>query len=458
MVVGSLVVGMCLGVLGWTGALVEFVGGPAAAGTEERKSTVLLVAVLAIYAVDFAINAVQACCRSLIVDMLALEHQQLGSAWAARMSAFGHVVGYGVGSIDLVTLMERYGLAAVGGRTQFQKMICVSILGLWGCVGVTCWGVSERRLVSTGSEAKESAWVVLKGLWRRSWGLPRRMRLITYTQFWVWIGWFPFLFFGSLWVGETYVRYEADGITNEKDKLALIGRLGSTALVWFSFVTFASSLVLPRLVRSPEGEVGEKFTPRPPDWITHSFVGKMKIGKPDLVMAWMLSNLAFAFIMFWAPAVRSLRGATILVAACGVPWSVSGWAPFAEMGAEINKMGRICESKGEEDDFEMQRARTSSDGLLLSHRTEQPNESPNGELAGVYLGILNVWTTLPQFVGTFISWIVFSILEPNKDDKNKEGQLLKSEEGPNSIAVCFFIGALCALVAGESARRLRKIS
>lgn len=47
-----------------------------------------------IYVVDFAINAVQACCRALIVDTLPVSRQQIGSAWASRMIAVGNIAGY----------------------------------------------------------------------------------------------------------------------------------------------------------------------------------------------------------------------------------------------------------------------------------------------------------------------------------------------------------------------------
>ena len=85
--------------------------------------------------------------------------------------------------------------------------------------------------------------------------------------------------------------------------------------------------------------------------------------------------------------------------------------------------------------------------------------SSTGELAGIYLGILNLFTTLPQFVGTFISMIVFSILEPGKspeltDDKDEH----HSTEGVNAIAVCLFIGACSTIVAAEATRRLRFVS
>ena len=53
MVVGSIVVGLCLLVLGWTIEIVgHFVKDP-----ETRKEYTIALAVLSIYAVDFAINA-----------------------------------------------------------------------------------------------------------------------------------------------------------------------------------------------------------------------------------------------------------------------------------------------------------------------------------------------------------------------------------------------------------------
>jgi len=45
-----------------------------------RKLT-LVLAVLALYATDFSINAVQCSSRSLIVDTLPTVKQQIGSAW-----------------------------------------------------------------------------------------------------------------------------------------------------------------------------------------------------------------------------------------------------------------------------------------------------------------------------------------------------------------------------------------
>ena len=77
MLVGSVLVAACLVTLGWA---KEIVGHFVKEG-EFRRSCTVALAVVAIYAVDFAINAVQACCRSLIVDTLPIAKQQTGSAW-----------------------------------------------------------------------------------------------------------------------------------------------------------------------------------------------------------------------------------------------------------------------------------------------------------------------------------------------------------------------------------------
>ena len=86
--------------------------------------------------------------------------------------------------------------------------------------------------------------------------------------------------------------------------------------------------------------------------------------------------------------------------------------------------------------------------------------SGSGESSGKYLGIMNLYTTLPQFVGTGISYCVFSLLEPGKSpelSKETAPEEQHSTDGPNAIAVCLFIGALSATVAAVSTRRLKRL-
>ncbi|PGH23860.1 hypothetical protein AJ80_02108 [Polytolypa hystricis UAMH7299] len=497
MVIGSFVVGLCLLVMGWASEIVAvFV--PAG---ETRKNVTIVVAVLSIYAVDFAINRiVQACCRSLIVDTLPIPQQQLGSAWASRMAAIGHLIGYAIGSVDMVGI---FGTAM--GDSQFKQMTVIAALALIFSVLVTSYAVNERVLVSVrDADRKIGVRRILSQLFRTTVNLPPRIRAICWAQFWAWIGWFPFLFYSTTWVGETYFRYEAPKSTAEKsDTLGEVGRLGSLSLVVFSTITFISSVLLPFGVLSPESK-RSTYTPRPPLGIIR-LLNKISFVRPDLQTAWMISHLMFAATMIFAPFSRSLGFTTFLVALCGIPWAVSCWAPFAFMGVEINRLAIQSSSKSssvtmitssrasnrhsaylpldipDTNDSDLELEERGPSILRLNHNLSDDTDSDTesnlgdtsasstGELAGIYLGVLNVYTTLPQFVGTFISWIVFSILEPARvqpgeaaddggsgEQKDDEWMNLNTD-GPNAIAVCLFIGALSALVAAEATRRLKYV-
>ena len=139
------------------------------------------------------------------------------------------------------------------------------------------------------------------------------------------IGWFPFLFYGPTWVGETYFRYSAPAdIRESTDKLGDIGRIGSLSLVIFSIITFISSVALPWVVKSPE-ERKQPFTPRPPVAIAKVITTVYKY-KPDLVTAWIASHLIFAAAMCLTPFVRSLSFATALMSICGMYVSITHYS------------------------------------------------------------------------------------------------------------------------------------
>jgi solute carrier family 45 protein 1/2/4 len=199
-------------------------------------------------------------------------------------------------------------------------------------------------------------------------------------------------------------------------------------------------------------------------------------------MTWLISHIVFAATMIFAPLARSRVFATFLVAICGIPWAVSCWAPFAFMGVEINRLAMnpsqasrlsgvtmITSSTVRSNPYgDISADSSEMDVLRLNHHDPDSdsdaedgisNIPSTGELAGIYLGVLNVYTTLPQFVGTFISWIIFSILEPGstkRDDSASDSTWMDLDKStPNAISICLFIGAISALVAVEATRRMR---
>ncbi|KAI5288470.1 hypothetical protein KEM54_005191 [Ascosphaera aggregata] len=419
----------------------------------------------------FSINVVQASCRSLIVDTLSIPQQQLGSAWATRMAAIGHLVGYAIGAVDMVGLF-----GTTLGDTQFKQLCIISATSLVLCVGVTCWAVTEQVLVHPSEvDRRASPIQILSQLFKRTANLPPRIKSICWVQFWSWIGWFPFLFYGTTWVGETYFRYEAplEVVQNMEDKLGEIGRLGSTALVIYSTITFVSSVILPFYIVSPDA----KNAASPSIRVIRLFGSKLTITSPDLHTAWAFANAMFAALWFFSPWIHSLRAAMFLIAISGIPWSICSWAPFAFMGVEINRLATTLPqphgrtSSGVEISLETSAPRRERDAIpsvrekviddddvYLNDGLEESSTSGGG-LAGIYLGVLNVYTTLPQFVGTFISWIVFSILEPQtRDPEHQDGELGNvTQKGPIPISICLFIGAMSACLAVGAAIRLNKV-
>ena len=72
------------------------------------------------------------------------------------------------------------------------------------------------------------------------------------------------------------------------------------------------------------------------------------------------------------------------------------------------------------------------------------------------LGIMNVFITLPQFIMSFISGVVFAILEPGKSKELTEGKS-KGSGGVSAIAVVMVIGGIGSLAAGWLTMKLRRL-
>ncbi|KAJ8133588.1 hypothetical protein O1611_g42 [Lasiodiplodia mahajangana] len=451
---------MFLFLLGFTEDIVGFF-------IKDKKSAqhmTISAAVFAIYAVDFSINAVMSAAKSLVVDTLPIEKQQTGSAWGSRMSAIGHGIAFATGAIDLPSL---FGKSL--GETQFKQLTVLAALGLVGTCGITCWAVTERVLLSTPkSQGEGGLQQVASHVWSTILHLPPRIRAICMAQFWAWIGWFPFMFYSTTWIGETYFRYDAPhDVKQSKDALGEVGRAGSKAFIIYSVITFLGSWFLPLIIKSPDDG---GYTQRPPESIK-GIVEKFNKYKPDLLTAWMWAHATFATAMLFAPFARSFKFAAVLVCICGLPWNIASWAPHAFLGVEVNKL-----SSGEGGSYrrlsnasvEMMDIKGDPSNKAVLHLEHGPDSThatttkygSAGAPSGVYFGILNIYTTIPQFIGTIISTIVFSILEPGKSPELAHGAHPDEHhgtDGPNGVAVCLFIGALSAIAAVFATKRLKSM-
>lgn len=373
------------------------------------------------------------------------------------MSSIGHITGYGMGAIDLLSL-----LGTRLGDTQFKQLTVLAALAMAASSSITCYAVSERILISSKrspSPNSSSGGIVkvFSQIWSTLRTLPPRIQAICWAVFWSWIGWFPFLIYSSTWVGETYFRYDVpEDAKATTDALGDMGRIGSMALTVYSLVTFLSAWILPLFIKSPDDE---SFTHRPPKSIAPWIESLNKV-KPDLLTAWFVSHLIYSGAMLLAPFASSFRFATVLVAICGLPWTIAMWAPTTFLGIEVNKLS------GESATNSYRRLSVGSDNIELADRSAGVSHTSadaalnTGELSGVYFGILNIYTTLPQFIGTFMSTIIFAVLEPGKSPElatDAHPSEHHGTDGPNAIAVSLFIGALSTLGAAYATRKLRYI-
>ncbi|KAH8880212.1 sucrose transporter [Thozetella sp. PMI_491] len=454
---GAILASCSLLMLGFTKDIV----GVVIRDEDTAKIPTIVFAVLALYMADFSVNAMMSCSRSLIADTLTADKQHIAAAWSNRMSSVGQIGGYAIGTLDLVKIFGT-GL----GDTQFKKLALIASLGMLLTASVTCWAVTEHVFVSAPSGSpKLGRFRVFRQIWTTLRNLPPRIQALCWAVFWSMIGWFPFLFYNSTWIGELYYRYEVpDEARDSKDALGDMSRIGSMALTIHSLVSFAGAWLLPLFIKNPEDRQRD---------------GR----KPDLLTAWIAGSILFAAAMSLAPFVTSFRFATALIAICGLPLNVTMWAPMTFLGIEVNKLGNgsssaqgeyhrlSTDSAVEMGDISFPLSRPE-DEMTASHQ----DEGDGGKLSGIYFGIFNIYMTLPQLIGTMISSVVFAVLEPKKDGgmTNPENMVNQSKrhgmemdmgqsgsnavKGPNAIAVCLFIGAMSSLVAAYAARRLKFIS
>lgn len=204
-----------------------------------REVATRVLAISAIFAIDFSINAgecardstqdaargwrshkwrsiVMALDRSLLLDLVPSQHQPLANVWAARLAGAGSILGFFIGQINLSTYppfswlpgTSTVGLdesaKAVLDETEVQVK-CVVLLVVFMLVWthiVTIFAAKETPLApstsSSPSKRSKGIAIVISPL-RQTWTeavetakmLPRPAWEIFRVQFFAWIAWFP---------------------------------------------------------------------------------------------------------------------------------------------------------------------------------------------------------------------------------------------------------------------------
>ncbi|KAF9946180.1 hypothetical protein BGZ72_000559 [Mortierella alpina] len=402
------------------------------------KKWTIGIAVLGFYFLDFAINAVQACCRFLIVDIPPTDQQGMGGAWSGWMNNLGSVVGFFAGNLDLVKYFSPY-----LGDSQIKILANLAVLFLVTCLSITCLSVDEVQYHPTEEEKSRTAWTTLGNIWRAFNKLPAELQRICNVQFFAWMGWFPFLFYTTSWVGEILHRYDDDNEPSGAGPSAETERAGSFALLCWAGVAVLSGALIPKI--TPQ-EIGRSRWPKNPF---------------SLKNLWTMSLVMFSAAMGLTWFVDDLWAATAVIMLCGVPWAVAMWVPFAMIGEINSDMKDRLEARerasqerlqghggrgpnygatttqdqdqDQDDDELMAGSSIPSDTVheddasiheqsaLLGHGLVTPSELDDEESgarrrgrvhldAGLVLGVHNMYIVFPQFVDALVASCLFALI------------------------------------------------
>ncbi|KAF7308489.1 hypothetical protein HMN09_00697900 [Mycena chlorophos] len=432
-----------------------------------NESATIWLAILSIYLLDFSVNAVMAADRALVVDLLPPSMQNEANAWAARMIGFGGILGFFVGNLNLPTILPFL------GSTELQVLSVIVVVLLLGGHLTTATLVREKVLIRAPeqvyiSEARPSLREELGRLLSNMFSLPRIIQQICIIQLFGSLGWFPILFYTTMYISDLYTRSHTT-VGNASEIAEEGTRLGSRALFFSAILSLLTNLLLPLFVRS--STQGTKLRDNTTTTTERSWLRVPERMKVPLATLWAWSHLIFGACMLGTFFVSTVDQAIYLIALTGVPWAIAQWAPFTLLGEAI-----LVDSPAPEHSESEYEAIKLEEALAVASRTPPPSPmTPRGQQhqqqhktqlqpslssqAGMILGIHNLYLVIPQFFVTILCAVVFAIFEGGSSPaaaRAVERADISNVERPNSVVYVFRLGALWAFIAFRLTRRLAR--
>ncbi|KAJ2787001.1 hypothetical protein GGI15_001048 [Coemansia interrupta] len=453
-IIGSTIaVIFCFGVIGWTR---EIAG--------DHPSLVMWLAVIAFYLLDFAINSIQASLRALIVDVLPTSRQDNGTAWASRMIGLGNVAGYLMGFLDLVQLLPFL------GSSQLQVLTTLASFALGSTVAITCYFTCEKPISRpVAGEHSPSDLKALGAVFTSFGSLPTVIKRICWIQFFAWIGWFPFLFYGTTYVAGFYASNNKGRGWSEDELMERGTRAGSLAMFSQAVSSLVFSFVLPMFTYSAGSRASlQGSESRQGLRIIRKLRAMLSVSLSNM---WTVSLATFSACMFGTFFTSTVNGATWLIGACGFSWALAIWAPFTMIGESISgghsgpaDAALPMHSSGGEHryapvdtgDIQMDtmsyNSRSPSENSPTRRISRSPHQTEQTTLsAGIILGIHNVFIVMPQFITAFLSSIVFAFFEHTQSPDSGADP---GAQHAHQIALVLRLGSIASAVAAYYAWRL----
>ncbi|CEI91564.1 hypothetical protein RMCBS344292_05848 [Rhizopus microsporus] len=364
---------------------------------EKAHTNAIIVAVVSFYFLDFTLNAAQAICRALILDIPPLWQQELANAWSARMSNTAMVVGYFVGFVDLVAYFPWV------GDSQVKVFCIIAIVVFIITLTITCVTTKEKLNERTEEQDINQPWYsTFYYIWKAFRFLPRPIQTLCNTQFFAWMGWFPFLFYSTQWVSDIY--FATHPSAPEGRDWAEGTRAGSFALLCYSVVSVLAGLVIPALAAQFK-----------------------RVKLLNILNIYTLSHLTVATVLLSTWFVKSVTAATLILAIMGIPWAIVLWIPFSLVGEYVSV---------EDERRQQQQVNGSSSSYSQLEQQEEFD-------AGMILGVHNMYVVFPQFAVAIVSSLIFAAI--------------KDTQSLSSVTPVLIFGGLMALVAAGFSRSIIRV-
>jgi solute carrier family 45, member 1/2/4 len=440
---------------------------------------------------------VQAGIRAFIVDGAPAHQQESANAWAGRLTGAGNIIGYILAYSDLPKVLPFF------GNTQFKVLCLIASFSLGITLLISCLYIKERDPRLDGPPPAGDLGLVsfFKGTVKSIRNLPPQIRKVCEVQLAAWIGWFPFLYYSTTYIGQIYVnpifeehRNLSDEDINKAWEAAT--RIGSFALLVNAIICFTSNIVLPLIIvpsynrievpaavrhrerrgslsDSPDNVVYESLLDHGNNrdggettlnkkekkskmaWFSAT-LQKLRIPGLTLRRTWLFSHVLFALCMFSTIFITSIWAATVVIGIIGISWAVTLWAPFALISAEVAQ--RDAERRLNRLKAELENENRSNDADAVAAEADVDRDEENEDIeasavpkiestdqAGIVLGLHNVAISMPQILSTIVSSLIFRLL-----------QKPRGEPWDDSVGWVMRFGGCAAVVAAFLTSRLDK--
>ncbi|KAF2112275.1 hypothetical protein BDV96DRAFT_649080 [Lophiotrema nucula] len=275
----------------------------------ERLAT-CTAAFFLIWSLSFWIQPLQVGVRALIVDLFPKDQQPQASACASYWVGCGNLIGAASG---FVSLPDTLGLVR---WTQFQCLCLIATVALTSTVIVGCLACQEtpaQAEVTRGRHVSAGLFQVLKRVRTTSYHLNDVMRHVMLIQFFSWMAWFPFLYYGSSYIANLFAHQEM--LSNGNSAYHAVQQT-ATRFGTLSFFSLSCSMLLTSI-------------------ILHACLAQTQ---RRIASIWIASQILYAMALLSTYFIATWRASLIITFYVGISFSVTQFAPFAILGQECVSM------------------------------------------------------------------------------------------------------------------------